>query len=74
MKSKPEDFCVNGMSERWKRNKNLIDFDCIPQEISTAIIDQYSKEKDKQKQGQLLNYFITRKLKYLMENMGDFIR
>ena len=73
MKAKPEDFCKNGMSERWERNKKLIDFDCIPKEISDAIVDEYAKEKTP-KQGQLLNYFISKKLKFLMENIGDFTK
>ena len=73
MDKKPEDFCENGMSEKWERNKKLIDFDCIPKEISDAIADAYAKEKTP-KQGQLLNYFISKKLKFLMEHIGDFTR
>ena len=70
---KPEDFCKNGMSEKWDRNKKLIDFDCIPAEISDAVMAEYTKEKTP-KQGQLLNYFISKKLKFLMEHIGDFTR
>ena len=73
MDKKPEDFCENGMSEKWERNKKLIDFDCIPKEISDAITDEYAKEKTS-KQGQLLNYFISKKLKFLMEHIGDFTK
>ena len=73
MDKKPEDFCENGMSEKWERNKKLIDFDCIPKEISDAIADEYAKEKTP-KQGQLLNYFISKKLKFLMEHIGDFTK
>ena len=65
---------ANGLSVKWKRNQQLIDFDYIPAEISTGIMDSYSKKKDEQKQGQLLNYFIVNRLKYLMENIEDFIR
>jgi len=70
---KPEDFCKNGMSEKWERNKKLIDFDCIPKEITDAIVSEYAKEKTP-KQGQLLNYFISKKLKFLMEHIGDFTK
>ena len=73
MDKKPEDFCENGMSEKWERNKKLIDFDCIPKEITDAIVSEYAKEKTP-KQGQLLNYFISKKLKFLMEHIGDFTR
>ena len=71
MKAKPEDFCKNGMAEKWERNRKLIDFDCIPSELVKAIVSEYDKEKTP-KQGQLLNYFISKKLKYLMEHIGDF--
>ena len=73
MNEKPENFCKNGMSEKWERNRKLIDFDCIPVELVQAIVSEYEKEKTP-KQGQLLNYFISKKLKYLMEHIGDFTR
>jgi len=73
MNEKPEDFCKNGMSEKWERNKKLIDFDCIPKEITDSIVNEYIKEKTP-KQGQLLNYFISKKLKFLMEHIGDFTK
>lgn len=65
---------ANGLSAKWKRNQQLIDFEYIPENISKGIMDSYNKTKDEQKQGQLLNYFITNRLKYLMENIEDFIR
>ena len=65
---------ANGLSVKWKRNQQLIDFDYIPEEISKGIMDSYSEKKDDNKQGQLLNYFIVNRLKYLMENIEDFIR
>ena len=71
MKAKPEDFCKNGMTEKWERNRKLIDFDCIPSEIVKAIVSEFDKEKTP-KQDQLLNYFISKRLKYLMEHIGDF--
>ena len=64
----------NGLSDKWKRNQQLIDFEYIPEDISKGIMDSYTKTKGEQKQGQLLNYFITNRLKYLMENIEDFIR
>ena len=42
--------------------------------IINWIVEQYNKPKDAQKQGQLLNYFITNKLKNLMEHIGDFTK
>ena len=68
----PSEF-DDDMKRGWLRNKILIDFDLIPKNISDAILKQYNEEK-KYQQGQLMNYFIKNKLKYLMENMGDFTR
>lgn len=68
----PDDF-NDEMKRGWIRNKILIDFDLIPRKITTAILEQYNEEK-KYQQGQLINYFIKNRLKYLMENMGDFTK
>ena len=68
----PHDF-NDEMKSGWIRNKILIDFDLIPKNITEAILEQYNSEK-KYQQGQLTNYFIKNRLKYLMENMGDFTR
>ena len=68
----PHDF-NDEMKRGWIRNKILIDFDLIPKNIAKAILEQYNEEK-KYQQGQLINYFIKNRLKYLMENMGDFTK
>ena len=68
----PHDF-NDEMKRGWIRNKILIDFDLIPKNIASAILEQYNEEK-KYQQGQLINYFIKNRLKYLMENMGDFTK
>ena len=68
----PHDF-NDEMKSGWIRNKILIDFDLIPKKITAAILEQYNSEKNYQ-QGQLMNYFIKNRLKYLMENMGDFTK
>ena len=72
LEQNPHDF-NDEMKRGWIRNKILIDFDLIPKNIATAILEQYNEEK-KYQQGQLINYFIKNRLKYLMENMGDFTK
>ena len=72
LEQNPHDF-NDEMKRGWIRNKILIDFDLIPRKIATAILEQYNEEK-KYQQGQLVNYFIKNRLKYLMENMGDFTK
>ena len=55
----------------YERNKNLIDLECIPSELSEKIKTTFQEAKygDKSK---LLTYFITNRLKELTESIGDF--
>jgi 5'-3' exonuclease len=65
----------NNLDENTKRNffrnKSMIDFDEIPQNIQTQILDEFDNQEfgDRKK---LFNYFIEYKLKNLMENISDF--
>jgi 5'-3' exonuclease len=53
------------------RNQVLIDLRHIPEDIKTKIINMYEETKPAPK-GKLLNYFITYKLKNLMDVIGEF--
>lgn len=53
------------------RNKQLIDLMMIPAEIKTKIIDQYIEQQDK-KRDKLFDYFMTHRLKNLMESISEF--
>lgn len=55
----------------WERNKTLIDLSYIPVEYEDEILEQYNTEETKGREN-LLNYFIEKKLKNLMEYIGDF--
>lgn len=55
----------------YSRNKTLIDLNCIPEELRNSILHTYQNTKGKPKNG-LLNYFIEKKLKNLIECLGDF--
>jgi hypothetical protein len=56
---------------RYKRNMNLIDLEYIPVPIIDAILDDYENQVKKPKHD-LLNYFISRRLKNLLSSIGDF--
>lgn len=56
---------------RWLRNKKMVDLSEIPDEYQEEIIRQYSVEK-KRDSNKLFNYFISKRLKLLMENIQDF--
>jgi len=53
------------------RNQTLIDLRCIPEDISTKIINNYEETKPASK-GKILDYLIANKLKGLMEVIEEF--
>ena len=67
----PEDFCTEEMLRNYQRNKTLIDLDYIPNDLKEAILEQY-KLPPKGDRSKLLNYFIQKRLKNLMNDIGDF--
>lgn len=67
----PEEFCNEEMLRNYKRNQTLVDLDYIPQEIGEKIVEEFMNYKLNER-GKLLNYFIKKKLKNLMDVIGDF--
>jgi hypothetical protein len=67
----PEDFCTEEMLRNYQRNKTLIDLDCIPSDLKVEILEEYRKPP-KGDRSKLLNYFIQKRLKNLMNDIGDF--
>ena len=67
----PSDFCSDEMLRNYQRNKTLIDLECIPSDLKETILEYYQNapEGDRSK---LLNYFINKRLKNLMNDIGDF--
>lgn len=57
--------------QRFKRNQQLIDLHFIPQYIQDEVMQKYEAEVNKPR-GQLFQYFIDYKLKYLMEHVSEF--
>jgi 5'-3' exonuclease, N-terminal resolvase-like domain/T4 RNase H, C terminal len=53
------------------RNKQLIDFDCIPDYIEAQVIEQFDGQEWGNR-SKLFSYFIENKMKNLMESVGDF--
>lgn len=67
----PEQFCDEKMLRGYKRNQQLVDLSFIPENIKRNVVDEYIKQENKSR-GNLLNYFIEKRLKNLMENIQDF--
>lgn len=67
-----ETFCTTDtMLRGYKRNQTLVDFDYIPNDIQTKIVDAFEETKPATKQ-QMLNYFIEKGLKVMIESVSDF--
>jgi hypothetical protein len=55
----------------WDRNKTLMSFECIPEKVRNEIIESYEAQAE-QPSGVLLNYFIAKRLRVLIDNINDF--
>jgi len=67
------DACKNDMERRnFQRNKTLIDFDCIPDDIYQKIIDEYTSYKIKGNKTKVYNYLVKNRMKLLLEDAGKF--
>jgi hypothetical protein len=67
-----ETFCTNDtMLRGFKRNQTLVDFDYIPNEIQQKIVEAFDNSKPATKQ-KMLDYFIKKNLKAMIESIGDF--
>ena len=68
----PSQFCTtDSMMRGYKRNQLLIDLDFTPIEIKSKIVEAYDDCKPKTKSN-MLNYFIEKRLKTLMEVSDEF--
>jgi len=68
---RPEDYCDERMLRNYRRNQQLVDLDFIPEDIqneTNEIFDNYKLNE----RGKIFNYFIEKKMKNMMEVIGDF--
>jgi 5'-3' exonuclease len=67
-----EDFCTTDtMLRGYKRNQMLVDLDFVPEAIKERIVEAYNQPKAGTRQ-KMLNYFITNRLKNLLEVIDEF--
>jgi hypothetical protein len=71
LKKSPEEFCNEVMLRGYKRNQMLVDFDFIPSDTQAQIVQAYEDAKPG-KRSELLNYFIEKKLRNLIEVITEF--
>jgi hypothetical protein len=66
------EFCTtDDMLRGYKRNQMLVDFDYIPNEIQAKIVEAFDNAKPASKE-KMLNYFIDKGLKVMIESINDF--
>ena len=67
-----ETFCTTDIMLRgFKRNQTLVDFDYIPYDIRTRVVETFEEAKPANKE-KMLNYFIDKGLKVMIESISDF--
>lgn len=66
-----DEFCNEEMMRNYQRNQKLIDLSFVPQDLQEKILDEYENVKVGERSG-LLNYFIKKRLKNLINDIGDF--
>jgi hypothetical protein len=72
VKDDPSTFLTTKeLEDNYKRNKTMVDLDCIPEKITKKIVDTYEATKKKSR-SQFLNYLIDKKLVNLIEVADEF--
>jgi hypothetical protein len=67
------DACENDEQRRnWQRNQSLVDFEFIPEDISSAIIDRYVNTKILGDKMSIMNYLIKNKCRLLLDELEEF--
>lgn len=67
----PEVFCDETMLRNFKRNQQLVDLSMIPQHIKTKVMESYKAQSGKGRD-KLFNYFVDKRLKNLLTDIGQF--
>lgn len=68
----PEEFCdTHEMLRNYYRNKQMVDLSEIPESIRINIVTDYESQSEQSRKN-LMNYFISKRLKNLMEHIEEF--
>jgi 5'-3' exonuclease len=56
----------------FERNRTLVDFDYIPEEVSTQILEVYKSTIPKKDLNGIMEYFMSKKMRLLLNHIQDF--
>jgi hypothetical protein len=72
VKQDASEFCTTkDMLRGFKRNQMLVDFDYIPDDLKSRIVEAFEEAKPSSKE-KMLDYFIEKGLKAMLESINDF--
>jgi len=67
------DACKNDDERRnWHRNATLVDFEFIPKDVQTCIVDTYLSNKPNGDKMTVMNYLMEHRCRLLLEELEDF--
>ena len=58
--------------DNYERNKTLIDLECIPNDLRSQILNEFTSLNSNDKTKLSVDYFVEHKLVSLMNNLEDF--
>jgi len=70
----PDAFHMNvdeALARNFQRNRYLVDFDYIPDAVKANVNEAWDNQKPRDR-SQILNFFIEKKMKNLIEHVGEF--
>ena len=67
----PEQFCDDVTAQNYERNRKLIDFECIPDDVNADIINTYETTEPPGR-GQMYVYFGRHELTEMLDDITDF--
>ncbi len=72
-KEQGREACENDTQRgRWDLNNKMVNFECIPQEITDAVISTYINNPPKGSRSRVYNYLIKNRCKMLLEKVDEF--
>jgi len=67
----PEQFCDDVTAQNYERNRKLIDFECIPDQVNSDIINTFETTEPPGR-GQMYVYFGRHELTEMLDHITDF--
>lgn len=67
----PEQFCDDVTAQNYERNRKLIDFECIPDDVNSDIINTFETTEPPGR-GQMYVYFGRHELTEMLDHITDF--